>query len=144
MSAGVDTGRRCRRQSPRPGRTVGHYAGDRTRGCRLERPLIADRDIDYVVTVDRTRRLAVRADTFPETATRTVDDVLVIPSDLSDVQSHQKAEDAVFKWTLRKVAVGSEPDVTFEQSVDAYKLFWIAARPDGDIIVDSVRGTNRR
>ncbi|MFD1562722.1 hypothetical protein ACFR99_04035 [Haloarchaeobius amylolyticus] len=107
----------------------------------VERPLIADRDIDYVVTVDRTRRLAVRADTFPETETRTVDDVLVIPSELSDAQTHRKAEDAVFKWTLRKVAVGSEPDVTFARSVDAYKLYWIASRPDGDVIIDSVRGT---
>ncbi|SDC08406.1 hypothetical protein [Natrinema hispanicum] len=107
----------------------------------IERPVITDRDIDYIVTVDRARRLAVRADTFPETQTRTVDDVLVIPSELSDEQTCRKAEDAVFKWTLRKVAVGSEPDVTFARSVDAYKLFWIACRPDGDVIVDSVRGT---
>jgi len=107
----------------------------------IERPVIADRDLDYVVTVDRARRLAVRADTFPETQTQTVDDVLVIPSELSDAQTRRKAEDAVFKWTLRKVAVGSEPDVTFARSVDAYKLFWIASWPDGDVIVDSVRGT---
>ncbi|SEW09862.1 hypothetical protein [Natrinema salifodinae] len=107
----------------------------------VERPLIADRDIDYVVTVDRSRRLAVRADAFPETTTRTLEDVLVIPSDLSDDQAREKAEDAVFNWTLRKVAVGSAPEVTFERSVDAYKLFWIASRPDGDVIVDSVRGT---
>ncbi|TMT87322.1 hypothetical protein E2L06_12295 [Haloterrigena sp. H1] len=107
----------------------------------IERPVIADRDLDYVVTVDRARRLAVQADTFPETQMRSVDDVLVIPSELSDAQTLRKAEDAVFKWTLRTVAVGSEPDVTFDRSVDAYKLFWIASRPDGDVIVDSVRGT---
>ncbi|WP_306052565.1 hypothetical protein [Natronococcus wangiae] len=107
----------------------------------VERPLISDRDIDYVVTVDRSRRLAVRADAFPETATLTVDDALVIPSELSDTRTREKAEDAVFNWTLRKVAAGSAPDVTFERSVDAYKLFWIASRPDGDVIVDSVRAT---
>ena len=107
----------------------------------IERPFISDRDLEFVVTVDRSRRLAVRADAFPETTTRTVDDVLVIPSELSDAQTREKAEDAVFNWTLRKVAVGSSPTVTFERSADAYKLFWIASRPDGDVIVDSVRGT---
>ncbi|AEH39153.1 hypothetical protein [Halopiger xanaduensis] len=105
------------------------------------RPLLSDRELEYVVTVDRSRRLAVRADTFPETTDRTVKDVLVIPSELSDEQTGEKADDAVFNWTLRKVAVSSAPDVRFERSVDAYKLFWIASRPDGDVIVDSVRGT---
>ncbi|QFU81358.1 hypothetical protein [Natronorubrum aibiense] len=107
----------------------------------VERPLIADRDISYVVTVDRSRRLAVRADTVPETTTRTLDDVLVIPSELSDVETREKAEDAVFTWTLRTVAVSSTPAVSLERAVDAYKLFWIASRSDGDVIVDSVRGT---
>ncbi|RKD88948.1 hypothetical protein [Halopiger aswanensis] len=107
----------------------------------IDRPLLSDRELEYVVTVDRSRRLAVRADTFPETTEQTVEDVLVIPSELSDEQTRAKAEDAVFNWTLRKVAVSSTPDIRFEQSVDAYKLFWIASRPDGDVIVDSVRGT---
>ncbi|NKE34774.1 hypothetical protein GWG54_02885 [Natronococcus sp. JC468] len=107
----------------------------------VDRPLIADREIEYVVSVDRSRRLAVRADTVPETTDRTVDDVLVIPSELSDDQSREKAEDAVFNWTLRKVAVSSTPDVRFERSVDAYKLYWLASRPEGDVIVDSVRAT---
>lgn len=107
----------------------------------VERPLIADRDLEYVVSVDRSRRLAVRADVFPETVTETIDDVLVVPSELSDAQVREKAEDAVFTWTLRKIAVGSAPELTFERSVDAHKLFWIASRPDGDVIVDSVRGT---
>ena len=107
----------------------------------IERPLLSDRDIEYVVSVDRSRRLAVRADVFPETVAKTVDDVLVVPSELPDALVREKAEDAVFTWTLRKVAVGSAPDISFEQSVDAHKLFWIASRPDGDVIVDSVRGT---
>ncbi|MBZ6495219.1 hypothetical protein [Natrinema longum] len=107
----------------------------------IERPLLSDRDIEYVVSVDRSRRLAVRADVFPETVATTLEDVLVVPAALSGDQALEKAEDAVFKWTLRKVAVGSAPAVTFEQSVDAHKLFWIASRPDGDVIVDSVRGT---
>ncbi|OAQ53392.1 hypothetical protein HTG_07900 [Natrinema mahii] len=107
----------------------------------IERPLLSDRDVEYVVSVDRSRRLAVRADVFPETVTEPVDDVLVVPSELSDAQVRDKAENAVFTWTLRKVAVGSAPDLTVERSVDAHKLFWIASRPDGDVIVDSVRGT---
>ncbi|WP_222913081.1 hypothetical protein [Natrinema sp. SYSU A 869] len=107
----------------------------------IDRPIIANRDIEYVVSVDRSRRLAVRADVVPETVTKTLDDVLVVPSELSDAQVREKAEDAVFTWTLRKTAVGSTPDLTFEQSIDAHKLFWIASRPDGDVIVDSVRGT---
>ncbi|RZH67842.1 hypothetical protein [Natrinema altunense] len=107
----------------------------------IERPIIADRDLEYVVSVDRSRRLAVRADAMPATVTRTIDDVLVVPSELSDEQAREKAEDAVFSWTLRTVAVGSAPDLRFERSIDAYKLFWIASRPDGDVIVDSVRGS---
>ncbi|WP_121741971.1 hypothetical protein [Natronorubrum halophilum] len=107
----------------------------------IERPLLSDRDIEYVVSVDRSRRLAVRADVVPETVATTLEDVLVVPAGLSDEQALEKAEDAVFKWTLRKVAVGSAPDIAFERSVDAYKLFWIGSRPDGDVIVDSVRGT---
>ncbi|MFC6763965.1 hypothetical protein [Natrinema soli] len=107
----------------------------------VNRPIIADRDLEYVVSVDRARRLAVRADVVPETVSRTVDDVLVVPSELTDEQVREKAENALFKWTLRKIAVGSAPDVQFEQSVNAHKLFWIASRPDGDVIVDSVRGT---
>ncbi|ELY63269.1 hypothetical protein C489_19426 [Natrinema versiforme JCM 10478] len=83
----------------------------------------------------------MRADVVPETVSRTVDDVLVVPSELTDEQVREKAENALFKWTLRKIAVGSTPDVQFEQAVTAHKLFWIASRPDGDVIVDSVRGT---
>lgn len=107
----------------------------------VERPLLSDRDIDYVVSVDRSRRLAVRADVFPDTVTTTVDDVFVIPAALSEEQALEKAEETVFNWTLRKLAVGSVPGISFEQSVDAHKLFWIASRPHGDVIVDSVRGT---
>ncbi|ADB59391.1 hypothetical protein Htur_0493 [Haloterrigena turkmenica DSM 5511] len=107
----------------------------------IERPLLSNRDVEYVVSVDRSRRLAVRADVFPDTIGKTVDDVLVVPSELPDALVREKAEDAVFTWTLRKVAVGSAPEISFEQSVDAHKLFWIASRPDGDVIVDSVRGT---
>ncbi|MFC6719107.1 hypothetical protein ACFQGT_07280 [Natrialbaceae archaeon GCM10025810] len=107
----------------------------------IERPLLSDLDVEYVVSVDRSRRLAVRADVFPETVTERIDDVLVVPSELSDERVREKAEAAVFTWTLRKIAVHSAPEVTFERTVDAYKLYWLASRPDGDVIVDSVRGT---
>lgn len=106
----------------------------------VERKFLSAREVDFVVSVDRSRRLAVRADTFPETMTRPVDDVLVIPSELSAEQAHEKAEDAAFKWTLRKFSLGTKPELELVDVVHAYKLFWLAERPDGDVLVDSVTG----
>ncbi|MGM0397596.1 MAG: hypothetical protein ACQEQY_01250 [Halobacteriota archaeon] len=106
-------------------------------------PLLDDRVEEYVVTVDRSRRLTLRADTFPEPVTRTVDDVLVLPAEVSPAQCDELAEDAVFKWTLRKFAVGSTPDIAVEDPIDVYKLFWIVEREGRDVIVDSVDGTER-
>lgn len=107
----------------------------------VERPLIHDSEFTYVATVDRSRRLVVRADTFPETETREVSDVLVIPSELTDDETKTKARESVFKWTLRKFSLGSPPEIEFERTADAYKLFWLAERPGGDVVIDSVRGT---
>ena len=49
----------------------------------------------------------------------------------------------MFKWTLRTSILGDVPEVEFAQTVDAYKLFWLAERPDGDVILDSVNGNER-
>nr|WP_229380212.1 hypothetical protein [Haloterrigena salifodinae] len=76
-----------------------------------------------------------------DTVAKTVNDALAVPSELPDPLVRGKAQDTVFTWTLRKVAVGSAPEISFEQSVDAHKLFWIASRSDGDVVIDSVRGT---
>ena len=108
---------------------------------RIERPLVGDRTERFVASVDRSRRLAVRADAFPETETRTVEDVLVLPSELSDEGTRARARDAVFKWTLRRYSLTDPPEIRFERDVAGYKLFWLAARDDGDVVVDSVRGT---
>lgn len=102
-----------------------------------------DRTVEYVVTVDRSRRLTLRADTFPEPVNRTVDDVLVLPSEVTPAQCDELANDAVFKWTLRKFAVSSAPDIEIEEPVDVYKLFWLVEREGRDVIVDSVDGTER-
>lgn len=106
-------------------------------------PFLDDRVQEYVVTVDRSRRLTLRADTFPEPVTRTVDDVLVLPAEVSPAQCDELAEDAVFKWTLRKFAVGSTPEIEIEDPIDVYKLFWLVEREDSDVIVDTVDGTER-
>lgn len=109
----------------------------------VDRPLLAPRVDRRVISVDRSRRLAVRADTVPEVAERRVEDVLVLPSELSPDQADEKAREAAFQWTLRGSILADAPEIEFARVVDAYKLFWLAERPGGDVIVDSVRGAER-
>lgn len=105
----------------------------------IERPLLAARHEEYVVSVDRCRRLAIRADVVPNTEQRTIEDVLVLPSKLTNGAADKKARDAAFKWTLRRFALRTTPTVELRRTVDAYKLFWLVETPDGTILVDSVR-----
>ncbi|QKY21081.1 hypothetical protein B4589_012110 [Halolamina sp. CBA1230] len=109
----------------------------------VDRPLFAPRKDRRVISVDRSRRLAVRADTLPEVAEKRVEDVLVLPGELSPEQADEKAEEAAFQWTLRGSILAEAPEIEFEEVVDAYKLFWLAERPDGDVIIDSVRDDQR-
>jgi hypothetical protein len=109
----------------------------------VDRPLLAPRRERRVISVDRSRRLAVRADTVPETEDRRVEDVLVLPGELSPALADEKAEEAAFQWTLRRSILADAPEIEFERVVDAYKLFWLAERPDGDVLIDSVRGEER-
>ncbi|WP_227374605.1 hypothetical protein [Haladaptatus halobius] len=106
----------------------------------MTRPFLGDRTDRFVATVDRSRRLVVRADTFPDAETREIEDVLVLPAELSDEQSRTKARESVFKWTLRRYSLNDAPDIEFVREADAYKLFWLVERPDGDVIVDSLQG----
>ena len=107
----------------------------------VERPLVGDRTDRYVASVDRTRRLVLRADAVPEVEEQTVEDVLVLPTELSDEQSREKARESVFRWTTQRYSLSEPPGVEFPRVASAYKLFWLVERPDGDVIVDSVRGT---
>ena len=109
----------------------------------VERPLLEPRRDRRIVSVDCSRRLALRADEVPEFETRTISDTLVLPSELSPEQADEKARDAAFKWTLRTSILSDVPEVDFGRVADAYKLFWLVERPDGDVILDSVRGTER-
>ncbi len=77
---------------------------------------------------------------MPDVETRAIEDVLVLPSELSAEQSKEKARESVFQWTLRRYSLTDAPDIEFVREVDAYKLFWLVERPDGDAIVDSIRG----
>jgi hypothetical protein len=110
---------------------------------RMERPFVGDRTDSFVVSVDRARRLALRADTVPDVTERSIDDVLVVPPALDDEHADERARKSVLEWTLRRYSLADAPDISLEETIDAYKLFWLAARPDGDVIVDSVRGTER-
>lgn len=109
----------------------------------MERPFVGDRTAEYVVSLDRSRRLTLRADHYPEVETRTVADALVLPVEVTAEQADAMARDAVFKWTLRTYSVNSAPTIELSEPVDAFKLFWLAERPGGDAIVDSVRGDER-
>ncbi|NHX35177.1 MULTISPECIES: hypothetical protein [Halolamina] len=109
----------------------------------VDRPLLAPRTDRRVISVDRSRRLAVRADTLPEVEERHVKDVLVLPGELSPDQADEKAREAAFQWTLRGSILADAPEIEFANVVEAYKLFWLADRPGGDVIVDSVRGEER-
>ncbi|QLC34866.1 hypothetical protein EFA46_011430 (plasmid) [Halarchaeum sp. CBA1220] len=108
------------------------------------RAFLSDREVTYVASVDRARRLVLRADVVPDVDSRDVADVLVLPADLPAELCRERAHDTVFEWTTRKFALASAPDITFERRVDARKLFWLAERDDGDVIVDSVTGDESR
>lgn len=109
----------------------------------IPRRFLGNRHEEYVVGVDCTRRLAVRADTLPDPESRTVEGVLVIPAELADEEADEKAREAVFRWCLRRFSMGDPPDIEIERTVDAHKLFWLAEQPNGDVIVDSVRGSEQ-
>jgi hypothetical protein len=109
----------------------------------MERPLVGDRVDEFVVSVDRSRRLAVRADTVPETTERAVEDVLVIPPEIDDEQADAIARKSVFQWTLRRYSLNHAPTTESDDPIEAHKLFWIVERDGRDVIVDSVRGTDR-
>ena len=72
---------------------------------------------------------------------RRVEDVLVLPATLSADAARDRATETVHEWTRRKFALGSPADLSVSRAVPAYKLFWPAARPGGDVLVDSVRAT---
>ena len=107
----------------------------------VERRFLPPQTVDYVASVDLTRRLVLRADAVPEAGTRRVEDVLVLPAALSAADARARATETVHEWTRRKFALGSPADLSVERTVAAYKLFWLASRPAGDVLVDSVRGT---
>ncbi|WP_228546326.1 hypothetical protein [Halegenticoccus tardaugens] len=106
----------------------------------IDRPIVPDRELNYIVSIDRSRRLAVRADVFPSVEQRTLEDVLVLPSELSPGVCDKRARKAVFRWTLRKYSINAPPEISFEQTADLYKLFWLVTRGDSDVIIDSVQG----
>lgn len=106
----------------------------------IPRPLIHDRETSFVVSVDRSRRLAIRADVVPEVEQYTFEEVLRIPSELSDDQVEDKARDTVFHWVLRKYSLHSVPEIEFEEQIDAFKVFWVVEQDGDDLLIDSVRG----
>ncbi|SIR45231.1 hypothetical protein SAMN05421858_2295 [Haladaptatus litoreus] len=107
----------------------------------IERPFMSERTDRFVASVDRSRRLVVRADGVPDAEEMEIEDVLVLPTELSPEQSRAKARESVLQWTLRRYSLNDAPKIEFVRDVDAYKLFWLVERPEGDGIVDSVRGT---
>ncbi|MFB6093612.1 MAG: hypothetical protein ABEJ77_01555 [Halanaeroarchaeum sp.] len=109
----------------------------------MTRPFVGDRTREYVVSLDRSRRIPLRADAYPETETRTLTDVLVLPAEVTAAEADEMTRDAVFKWTLRTHSLNEAPDIDLLDPIDVYKVFWLAERPDGDAIVDSVRGGER-
>jgi hypothetical protein len=50
------------------------------------------------------------------------------------------ARRTVLGWTLRRYSLSRPPDIAFERTVTACKLFWLADRSNGDVILDSLRG----
>ncbi len=107
----------------------------------VERRFLPPQTVEYVASVDLARRLVLRADTAPDAETRRVEDVLTLPATLSADAARDRATGTVHEWTRRKFALGSPADLSVDRTVAAYKLFWLASRPDGDVLVDSVRGT---
>lgn len=65
----------------------------------------------------------------------------MVPSELSAEEADDRARETVFGWCLRRFSLGKPPEIALTRVVDAHKLFWLAERPNGDAIVDSVRGT---
>ena len=115
------------------------YEGSAT----ISRSIVSDRTEDYVVAIDRSRRLTLRADTVPETESLQFENVLVIPKEITDTECREMAEQAVFEWTMRSSLLHSNPAIELDAPLDVYKLFWLAERESGDVIVDSVDGTER-
>lgn len=109
----------------------------------VDRPFMSSHTDEHIVSVDCSRRLPVKADVFPETDARTVSDVIVLPSELDAQQADEKAHSQAFEWTLRASVLADVPETEINRVTDAYKLFWLVERPDGDVIIDSVRGTER-
>lgn len=107
----------------------------------VDRRFFPSREVEFVASVDLARRLVLRADAAPDPQVRRVEDALVIPATLSADAARDRATETVHEWTRRRFALGSPPDVSVTRAVAAYKLFWLASRPDGDVLVDSVRGT---
>lgn len=106
----------------------------------IERPFMSDHTDRFVASVDHSRRLVVRADGVPDVESQTIEDVLVLPTELSGEQSQAKARHSVLQWALRRYSLSDAPDIEFARNVDGYKLFWLAERPEGGVIIDSVRG----
>ncbi|MDR5657267.1 hypothetical protein RH831_08745 [Halodesulfurarchaeum sp. HSR-GB] len=109
----------------------------------ISRPLLDDRTEKYVVAVDRSRRLTLRADTVPDNIDRRFEDVLVLPSEVTEDHCRDMAEEAVFEWAMRSSMLHGSPEISLEGPRDVYKLFWLAEREDGDVLIDSVEGTER-
>src|SRR6056297_3531820 len=86
----------------------------------MSRPLMDDREDAFVVSIDRSRRLAVRADTFPGLESRRVDDALVVPAELTPEGADERARKSVFQWTLRRYSLNRAPEITFESVVEGY------------------------
>lgn len=109
----------------------------------ISRSLVTDRQDEYVVAVDQSRRLALRADTVPDAVSRHLEDGLVLPSEVTDADCRAMAEQTVFEWAMRSSMLHSSPEIELGPPRDVYKLFWLAEREEGDVIVDSVDGTER-
>lgn len=107
---------------------------------RIERPFLAVREDEYVVSVDRCRQLAIRADVVPSTEHRTIEDVLVLPSELTDDAADEMARNAAFRWMRRRFALWNTPSVDLGQITDVYKLFWLTEMSEKTVLIDSVRG----
>jgi hypothetical protein len=109
----------------------------------VSRYFLEDRVEDYVVSVDQSRRLALRADTYPTTETRRFGDLLKLPAEVTTDQCRDMARESIFKWTLRTLSLSSSPDIEVTDPLSVHKLFWIIESDGKELIVDSVDGTER-
>lgn len=110
----------------------------------VPRHLFSDRVKNYVVSVDQSRRLAVRADTYPRIETREIADFLKLPAEVPPDQCREMARESIFKWTLRTLSLRSSPAIEISDPSSVHKLFWIIERDRTDLLVDSVDGTKRK